>query len=220
MSSVTFYREMITKSSPFTLFGGIKLPYRSMRASWAKVFVRVDGSIELELKQSIPTHLELKPGKHSVEAGGIGFKGARLAIETGQSDSPVIVISPQHRVGVTDETPLGTLTIREENDLRNLLPYAFYRGLPTSFGTTALHSAFISMLMSAAIFLLGVAALVAIPVAFITKGDGAGLFVLVCSSFIASICVPGGLGGVVVGIRFLRLPSGWRSPPKTALDGA
>jgi hypothetical protein len=219
MSSVTFYREMIAKSSPLTLLGGIKLPYRSMRASWAKVSVRVDGSIELELDQSKLAHLELKPGKHTIEAGGFGFKGARIEVETGESTQPVIVISPQHRVGVTNETPLGVLTIREESNVQNLLPYAFYRGLPTSFGNSVLNSVFISMLMSAAVFLLGVAALGAIPFGFVARSVGVGFIVLVPCIFIASIGVSAGLGGIVIGIRFLRLPPGWRNPPKTAVDG-
>jgi hypothetical protein len=188
-----------------------------MRAGWSKVFVRIDGSSEVELKPMRPTLYELEAGRHTIEAGGFRFNPAILEIETGGPTSPVIVISPEYRVGVTYESPLGTLSIREENDLRNLQPYAFYKGLPTSFGTdSVLHSVFISIFMSAVFFLLGVALLVAIPVGFVTKGIGAGFFVLILAFFVGSISVPGGLGGMVIGIRFLRMPPGWRSPQKSA----
>jgi hypothetical protein len=46
-----------------------------------------------------------------------------------------------------------------------------------------------------------------------------GVLVLAPCLFIASIFVSAGLGGIVIGIRFLRLPPGWRNPPKTVVDG-
>jgi hypothetical protein len=213
MPSVAFYREGITKTSGLRV-GGLKLPYRSMRASWTRVSVYVDGSLKLELKQSEPARLDLAPGKYQIEARGNGFISAVFELIVDGQTQPVVVITPLHRVGVSKTSPLGTLTIHAERDHRNLQPYAFYRGLPSSFGATSVYqSVVISMVISAVLFLAGVGVLIAIPIEF-RDGFGGGVFVLVAGLALASLFVPAGLGGVVIGIRFLRLPREWRSPSR------
>jgi hypothetical protein len=187
-----------------------------MRASWSKVRLYVDGSLQLKLEQSELTRLDLPPGNHHVEARGDGFISATFELTVDSQATPVVVVTPLYRTGVSKTSPLGTLAIREEGDLRNLQPYAFYKGLPSSFGTNSVyHSVVISMVISAAIFLVGVGCLVAIPIEF-RDGFAGGVFVLVAGLAIASIFVPAGLGGVVIGIRFLRLPREWRNPSRTS----
>jgi hypothetical protein len=213
MSSVVFYREGITKTSGLRVVG-LKLPYRSMRASWTRVSVYIDGALKLELKQSEPTRFDLAPGKYHVEVRGRGFVSAVFELVVDGQTPSVVVITPLHRVGVSKTSPLGILTIREERDPRNLQPYAFYRGLPSSLGTTSVyHSVFISMVISAALILAGVGVLIAIPIEF-RDGFGGGVFVLLAGLVLASLFVPAGLGGIVIGIRFLRLPREWRKPPR------
>jgi hypothetical protein len=214
MTSLVFYREGITKT-PGLRVGGVKLPYRSMRASWTKVRVYVDGSLKLELKQSEPARLDLAPGKHHIEARGDGFISAMFELIVDAQTPPVVVITPLHRIGVSTTSPLGTLSIHEEGDPRNLQPYAFYRGLPSAFGTSSVyHSVVISMVVSTSLFLAGVGVLIAIPIEF-RDGFSGGVFVLITGLALASLFVPAGLGGVVIGIRFLRLPREWRNPPRT-----
>jgi hypothetical protein len=186
-----------------------------MRASWTKIHVYIDGSLKLEIKQSEPAHFDLAPGEHHIEARGDGFIFAASELNVDDQTPPVVVITPLHKVGVSKSSPLGTLAIHEERDFRNLQPYAFYKGLPSSFGSaTVYHSVVISMVISAALFLAGVGVLIAIPIEF-RDGFGGGVFVLVAGLALASIFVPAGLGGFVIGIRFLRLPREWRSPPRT-----
>jgi hypothetical protein len=185
-----------------------------MRASWTKVSIYIDGARKLKLKQSEPARLDLAPGKHEIEARGDGFTSAAFELNVDDQTPPVVVVTPLHRTGVSNTSPLGSLAIHEERDFRNLQPYAFYRGLPSSIGAASVyHSVIISMAISAVLLLAGVGCLVAIPVEFVNNFF-AGVFMLVAGGAIASIFVPGGLGGVVIGIRFLRLPREWRSPPR------
>lgn len=117
---------------------------------------------------------------------------------------------------MTRTTPLGTLSISDEHDLRLVQPYVFYRGLPTSFRSdNVLRSVAISMLVCAAVLLVGLALVMLIPIAFVLRGVQAGVVVLICASIISSVIVPAGLGGIIMGIRFLRLPPTWRNPVKT-----
>jgi hypothetical protein len=199
--------------------GGVKLTYRSMRASWTRVKLQIDGSTEILLRQSIPQNIELVPGAHTVLARGRGFNSANRVIQIDETSVPIIVISPADREGVTTATPLGTLSIFEASDMRKLQPYVFYRGLPTSFGKdTVLHSVYISMFVSAAIFLVGLGFVALIPFAFVEKGIAAGFLILVFGSAVSSILMPAGLGGFVIGLRFLRLPLQWRKPSMSRPD--
>jgi hypothetical protein len=186
-----------------------------MRASWSTVTVSIDGSSNTKLKQSAPTLIDLELGAHKIHAQGSGFNSAHLNLIVDESISPVVVISPLYRVDASGTSPLGTLAIHEESDLRDLQPYAFYKRLPTSFGIkSVMHSVIISMLISTALSLAGLALVVLIPVEFVTQGAVAGIFVLILGGFVTSILLPAGIGGIVIGIRFLRLPSSWRSPTK------
>jgi hypothetical protein len=191
--------------------------YRSIRASWSTVKVSIDGSSDTELKQSTPTFIDLNPGTHEIRAQGNGFNSADFELKIDGSTSPVIVISPLYRDGASRTTPLGTLVIHEESDLRGLQPYAFYKRLPTSFGIEGvLHSVIISMLFSVALSLAGIALLLLIPVEFVTQGAVAGFFVLVLGVFVSSIVLPAGIGGILIDLRFLRLPPRWRNPSNVA----
>jgi hypothetical protein len=104
---------------------------------------------------------------------GKGFTTAKTVIQTDETSSPVVVITPLHREGASNATSLGTLSIHEEGDLRQLQPYAFYRGLPPAVGGgSVLYSVVISMVISTALFLAGLGLLALIPMEFAARGIG------------------------------------------------
>jgi hypothetical protein len=183
-----------------------------MRASWTRVFVQIDGTSWIRLRQSEPHRVKLSSGTHSVNALGPGFASDSHAIYIDDDSELIVAITPEWLQGVTSSVPLGQLRIRQVNSPADLKPYQFYKRLPTSYGHTGvLLSVFYSLVMSFVALGVGVASLIVTALVWNRTFLG-GLFCLACASLIASIFVPAGLGGIVVAVRFLRLPKGWRSP--------
>lgn len=215
MSKLTLYREGAAKI-PFAAQrssgNGYSRAFRSMRASWTRVFVQIDGLAWIRLRQSAPDPVELSPGPHTVNVSGPGFAPDSRVIQVDDDSELIVAITPEWRQEVTSSNPLGQLRIRPVDGPGALQPYQFYKKLPTSYGHSGvLLSVFYSLVMSVVSLGLGLASLVATALVWSRTFLG-GLFCLVCASFIAPIFVPAGLGGIVVAVRFLRLPKGWRSP--------
>lgn len=68
-----------------------------------------------------------------------------------------------------------------------------------------------SLLAPVAFLGLGIAALAA---TFYVSGHTivGGVICLICALPVASFSIPAGLGGIMMGLRFLLLPADWRAP--------
>jgi hypothetical protein len=212
---VVLFRETITKG-PLQLRGGYKLPLRSMRASWAGVVVRVDGGEGYHLKQTRPCPVSLQRGHHQFHASGSGFASANAGVDLDDDTDVIIAITPRYRDGVDHSTPLGRLEVRRIRGPQNLQPYKFYDGLPTSIGrATVVPSVLLSILASSLFVGLGMGIIAYAIRAFQEHAVFTGGFLVACAVLITPIVIPAGLGGILIGLRFLRLPPGWRAPEKT-----
>lgn len=219
MPHVVLFRESITRG-PLQLRGGYKLALRSIRASWTRVVVRVDGGESHHLEQTTPYAVSLPRGQHQFLAFGRGFASANAAVDLRDDSEVILAVTPRYREGVDRSTPLGRLEIRRVGAPQNLQPYKFYEGLPTSIGrATILPSVLLSILASSLFLGLDVGILGFAIRAFQEQAVLAGAFLVLCAALIGPIVIPAGLGGIVIGLRFLRLPPAWRSPEKTLDSG-
>ena len=74
MAKVTLYKEIITKT-PGLVTGRPKLPFRSMRASWAGIRITIDDDEHHHLRAVEPRVIELPSGPHKFAARHKGFVG-------------------------------------------------------------------------------------------------------------------------------------------------
>jgi hypothetical protein len=185
-----------------------------VRAWWTTVTVQIDHHPAFETKTGVPYHLALAPGQHRIWVAGHGFSPVEAQFDAGSTNAPIIAITPAYREGVSRSTPLGQLKVRVGTPPEDLEPYKFYRALPTSIGSrTVLHSVFISLVASAVFAAAGLAPIV-FAALFLPRSPEVSLFMLGCAAFMAPVGLPIGVGGIVAGIRFLRLPPKWRAPER------
>ena len=211
MTQVTLYKEIITKSPVFSV-GGPKLPFRSVRASAAGVRVTVDRNEHHHLRTLEPRVIDLPPGRHLITARRRGFVGGALEVDIVESEQPIVVVSPDHRVSATSATPLGTLRVHTVSGPQELLPYRFYKAMPSSWGhDSVIYSVGVSVLASGLFVAIGLGSLVAVAIGF-SKGIGVGLFLMCLAAVIAPFTIAGGFVGILTAIRFVRLPRSWRKP--------
>src|SRR5580698_3942356 len=164
MASVILYKEIITRSGRNV--GGLRAPFRSMRASQAGVRVTVDGQ-QHHLRSMVPHWIDLAPGKHEFIATGRGFARAAEQIDVAHADL-IVAISPDYTVSVSPETPLGSLRIHPVKGPDELQPYRFYEGQPTSyFRQSVVLTLWVSMVLSLACILAGIACLALVVYGFI-----------------------------------------------------
>lgn len=190
-----------------------------MRASWAPVSVTVDGSESLDLRLMKPCVIELRPGSHTYAAHCHGFVSGQLTTDIPANPPSILVISPDHRDGVTSDTPLGTLRVHLADGPEELEPYVFYKGLPPSWGHQSVTpSVIVSALVSAAVFVGGIALLGLVAWGY-TLDIGVGLILTLPGAYLVAITLPAGLGGVLIALRFMRLPASWRRPDRDASSG-
>ena len=219
MPKVILFREGTTKGS-MRLVGDIKLPYRTMRASWARVTVRIDGGASYHLKNSKRTCIELTPGKHEMQCTGKGFSPGASVIGLQERQDAIIAITPAWEVGVTAATPLGSLQPRLVAGPQELQPYVFYRSLPYSVGHKSVGlSVVISLLISLAFAVVGFGVIAFAVWGYVAGGIGTALFLTACTLLLAPFCIPAGVGGVLTAVRFLQLPAEWRSPERLPVAG-
>jgi hypothetical protein len=211
VAQVTLYKEIITKT-PGMFVGGLKLPFRSIRASWAGVRLTIDDGEHHQLRSTEPRIIDLQPGPHTFAACGRGFVSGEAVLDVGEDEPSIVVVSPDHRVSASAETPLGTLRIHGVRGPEELQPYVFYKSLPTSWGhRTLIVSVIISTVASIVVTAAGFAVL-GVAVYGLTKAAGVGLFLGLCALVIAPLCIPAGIGGILTAVRFERLPTSWRRP--------
>ena len=192
--------------------GGLKLPFRSIRASWAGVGLTIDDGEHHHLRSTEPRSIDLPPGTHKFTARGHGFVTGEAVLEIADNEPSIVVVSPDHRDSTTSKTPLGTLRVHGVRGPEDLQPYVFYKSLPSSWGHNTLTvSVMVSMFTSGIVAAAGFALLGAAVYGF-TKAAGVGLFLLLFAAFIAPIAIPAGIGGVLTAMRFERLPRSWRRP--------
>jgi hypothetical protein len=122
------------------------------------------------------------------------------------------VVSPDHRVSASAETPLGTLRIHGVRGPEELQPYVFYESLPTSWGHKTLTLSVITSTLAASVVAAAGFALLGAAVYGFTKAGGVGLFLALCALVFAPLCIPAGIGGILTAVRFERLPTSWRRP--------
>ena len=185
---------------------------RSLRASWSAVQADVDGtSGVLALKTARPSRVDVAPGPHRLVVSGPRFEGATLQLDLDEGQDAIVSIEPRYLEGASAESPLGSLVARRVASPQDLGLYRFYAGMPTSRkGGSLTRSVVVSIAVSLAFALAGVAAVLLIPFAWAARSPGVSAILLLPCLFIASALVPMGVGGVIAGSRFLRLPRGWR----------
>jgi hypothetical protein len=140
MVKVTLYKEGITKT-PGLFIGGFKLPFQSMRASWARVALDIDDGVQhLQLSAMKIQKVSLPAGSHKFTATHPRFASGQVTAEIGKHSQDIVVVSPLHRTAVSRDASLGTLRVDVVASPENLQPYAFYKGLPTSLGHSSVAS--------------------------------------------------------------------------------
>lgn len=212
MPHVYLFREGVSKTPGFR-FGLPFAFYRSMRASWSPVTVQVDNASEqFRLKTARRRSVTLDAGNHEFVVSGAGFLPATLRIEVPRNSDPLILqVEPKNREGASRTWPLGSLSCRQVQTPHELALYRFYASMPTSFkGKRVTHSVLISIAVSSAFALGGVCSLLVILWAALVRGPVVGATLLVPCSFMASVLMPIGFGGILAGLRFLQLPKCWR----------
>ena len=209
MASVILYKEIITRTGRNV--GGLRAPFRSMRASRAGVRVTVDGQQD-HLRSTVPHSIELAPGRHEFIATGRGFARAAEQIEVAHDDL-IVAISPDYTVSVSPDTPLGSLRIHPVKGPEELQPYRFYKGQPTSYFRQSVGLAlWVSMVLSLACILAALACLALVVFGFIARDWRVGIILTLLCSLPVLLLTRAGLGGWVTGCRFMRLPASWREP--------
>ena len=126
MANVILYKEIITRSGRNV--GGLRHPFRSMRASRAGVKVTVDGQ-QHHLRSTVPHSIGLAPGRHEFIAAGRGFARAVERVDVAHDDL-IVAISPDYTVSVSPDTPLGSLRIRPVEGRRSFSRTASTRDSP------------------------------------------------------------------------------------------
>ena len=153
MAKVTLYKEIITKT-PGLVTGGPKLPFRSMRASWAGIRITIDDDEHHHLRAVEPRVIELPSGPHKFAARHKGFVGGEAVIDVSDRNSSIVAVSPDHRASATSKTPLGTLRVHTASP-EELQPYAFYKGLPSSWGHGSVTPSVMLSVIASVVFARG-----------------------------------------------------------------
>jgi hypothetical protein len=209
MASVILYKEIITRTGRNV--GGLRAPFRSMRASRAGVRVTVDGQ-QHHLRNTVPHSIDLAPGRHEFIATGRGFARAAKQIDVAHDDL-IVAISPDYTISVSPDTPLGSLRIHPVSGPEELQPYRFYKGQPTSYFRQSVGLTLcVSMVLSLACSLAALACLALVVYGFIARDWRVGIILTLLGSLPALFLTRAGLGGWVTGYRFMRLPASWREP--------
>ena len=190
MANVILYKEIITRSGRNA--GGLRAPFRSMRASLAGVKVTVDGQ-QHHLRSTVPHSIGLAPGRHEFIAAGHGFARAVEQVDVAH-DHLIVAISPDYTVSVSPETPLGSLRIHPVERFEELQPYRFYQGQPTSYFRQSVVLALgVSMVLSLACILAGLACLALLVVfGFIARDWRVGIILTLLVSLPALFLAPRG----------------------------
>lgn len=192
------------------LRGGYRLPLLSVRATWRRVDVQA-GHQKVLARTGIPLPIQVYGAEVTIQCNAQGFIPSQLSLSHGSPAERIVRIVPDITCA-SPSAPLGRLVIEEVSDAGQLGPYLFYRSLPTSIGRRGLTgSVLVSIALSVALASFGLAPLVA-AIVVLGRSVAVSVILLILFGLMAPLIVPGGLGGVILGVRFLRLPRSWRHP--------
>jgi hypothetical protein len=211
MPTLTLYRDMMERA-PGTRRLGLRYIPLALRLTWRPLVVKIDSETEVEVLHSKPLRVSVAPGHHTVEVSGAGIVPVHESIDVGRSTDVVLAISTQTGISGEGNLPRISISAHVVESPRDLATYKFFDTRPTSFGAKSLvFTTLLSMMFSSVLFLCGPILIGVATLEFASQGFGAGLLILACSVPFWTLN-PFGLGGVIVGYRFLRLPSDWRRP--------
>jgi hypothetical protein len=170
-----------------------------------------DATGDILLKTGVPLPLDVEAGIHKIEFWGPDFNPTQVEIDISEKGDEILCVEPNYLEGAARSSKLGSLNVRVVETPHDIGLYRFYAEMPTSLKTRSLtHSVVISIGVSLLFALVGIAAVLMIPVVTIVKGAGTGLVLSIPCLFVASGMIPIGVGGAIAGWRFLRLPRSWR----------
>ena len=205
---MVLYREGLPTGERWSRCG-FGLPLRSWRASWGRVRIDVDQSLEVSVRTAT-RHVVLLPlGRHEIRVRGRGFAPSALTVDLTGEQRAIVAITPHYLESISRSTPLGQLRAHVVSGPEELHPYRFYKGCPV----------FVSAVGSSTETAVGVAA-VAAAVYVLAQHVLVGLLLLACASVVVPTLLIGGIGGLVMAVRFLRLSSDWRAPRKAGTPAA
>lgn len=178
------------------------------------MLVDVDRGPEFWVKTATRHVVMVRPGLHEVRVRASGFAPTVTTVDLTRQERAIVAITPAYLESVSRSTPLGLLRAHVVNGPEELHPYRFYRSWPPRKGSV-LPALFLSAMGSAIVAGLGAAAVV-VALYILVRHVLVGLFLLACLSVVVPMLVWGGVGGMIMAVRFLRLSPDWRAPGKMA----